>query len=472
YLLNEKRSALTEIEQDTKSRVLVIPNPNLETPHFEVTRLRTDEMGAGHEVSYKVEIAVPEAEAISDASAPAIPVQQQAAVQGVPRRAPAPKTQNNDASKTGASKPTQSRQRSGSVEEPTKSIISRIWSALTGEKTVEQPSIDKKPAQRPRSAGGRQQASSGGQRNSNNRNRNRRRNSQGGQQPRSQENGVTAASGDAGSSSKQGQQRRGRNADNAHGQREGSRRGNRDSANEKPAASAVDSQPAAAESVEQDKPRKRPSNMKRGEPQRRRRNRGAKPVADDALTVETVVTEGAPAEVAKVAKVAEVATVEPAFIPKAEVASDLNTSTSEPTNAIISEGVVAGILSDAETSSAPASNDGWENVPADKALEGTTETAASSAAPDAAPASVVQAAVTAKAVSTDGITADGRACNDPRIDARPVGTLEITTAHMTLFSDSVSPPVAPSGLVAPRASNDPRGPRAQDAITQAAAGHS
>ena len=46
YLLNEKRSALTEIEQDTKSRVLVIPNPNLETPHFEVTRLRTDEMGA------------------------------------------------------------------------------------------------------------------------------------------------------------------------------------------------------------------------------------------------------------------------------------------------------------------------------------------------------------------------------------------------------------------------------------------
>ena len=91
-------------------------------------------------------------------------------------------------------------------------------------------------------------------------------------------------------------------ADNAHGQREGSRRGNRDSANEKPAASAVDSQPAAADSVEQDKPRKRPSNMKRGEPQRRRRNRGAKPVADDALTVETAVTEGAHCRVAEVLK--------------------------------------------------------------------------------------------------------------------------------------------------------------------------
>ena len=90
YLLNEKRSALTEIEQDTKSRVLVIPNPNLETPHFEVTRLRTDEMGAEHEVSYKVDIAVPDAGTISEIHSPAIPAQQQAAVQGVPRRAPAP----------------------------------------------------------------------------------------------------------------------------------------------------------------------------------------------------------------------------------------------------------------------------------------------------------------------------------------------------------------------------------------------
>ena len=37
YLLNEKRAALGEIEQETRARMLVIPNPNLETPAFRST---------------------------------------------------------------------------------------------------------------------------------------------------------------------------------------------------------------------------------------------------------------------------------------------------------------------------------------------------------------------------------------------------------------------------------------------------
>ncbi|RLA50408.1 MAG: ribonuclease E/G, partial [Gammaproteobacteria bacterium] len=66
YLLNEKRAALSEIETITKARMLVIPNPNLETPHFEVQRLRDDEVDGNHEVSYKVEIAAPDVNDISD----------------------------------------------------------------------------------------------------------------------------------------------------------------------------------------------------------------------------------------------------------------------------------------------------------------------------------------------------------------------------------------------------------------------
>src|SRR6056297_1065780 len=87
YLLNEKRSALTEVEQVTKARMLVIPNPNLETPHFEVQRLRDDEVEGDQEVSYAVDITVPDAESISDAHAPARPVQE-AAVQAVRTEAP------------------------------------------------------------------------------------------------------------------------------------------------------------------------------------------------------------------------------------------------------------------------------------------------------------------------------------------------------------------------------------------------
>ncbi|WP_194755585.1 ribonuclease E [Aliidiomarina indica] len=44
YLLNEKRAALRTIEQRNGVIVLVIPNQHLETPHFDVARLRKDEI--------------------------------------------------------------------------------------------------------------------------------------------------------------------------------------------------------------------------------------------------------------------------------------------------------------------------------------------------------------------------------------------------------------------------------------------
>ncbi|WP_219339936.1 Rne/Rng family ribonuclease [Spartinivicinus marinus] len=44
FLLNEKRSLITDIEQRYGIRVVVIPNPNLDTPHFEVQRLREDHL--------------------------------------------------------------------------------------------------------------------------------------------------------------------------------------------------------------------------------------------------------------------------------------------------------------------------------------------------------------------------------------------------------------------------------------------
>ena len=37
YLLNEKRRCLAEIEEQSATRVLIIPNPELETPHYEIT---------------------------------------------------------------------------------------------------------------------------------------------------------------------------------------------------------------------------------------------------------------------------------------------------------------------------------------------------------------------------------------------------------------------------------------------------
>ncbi|NND69141.1 MAG: ribonuclease E, partial [Halioglobus sp.] len=137
YLLNEKRAALSEIEQDTKARVLVIPNPNLETPHFEVQRLRDNEVEGDHEVSYKVDVAVPDPDAISDAHT-AKPPQQQAAVQGIvnaqpPKPEPKPKAQQDakPEQSTDSSKSGHRRRRAKKYKPP--GFFTRMWTLLFGE---------------------------------------------------------------------------------------------------------------------------------------------------------------------------------------------------------------------------------------------------------------------------------------------------------------------------------------------------
>ncbi len=47
YLLNEKRAAIRSIEKANNLRVMVIPNPSMETPHYEVVRLRDDDSATG-----------------------------------------------------------------------------------------------------------------------------------------------------------------------------------------------------------------------------------------------------------------------------------------------------------------------------------------------------------------------------------------------------------------------------------------
>ncbi|WP_049721603.1 ribonuclease E [Gilvimarinus polysaccharolyticus] len=53
YLLNEKRKTIFNIEQRNSTRVVVVPNSEMTTPHFEVQRLRDDDEGT-LETSYKI----------------------------------------------------------------------------------------------------------------------------------------------------------------------------------------------------------------------------------------------------------------------------------------------------------------------------------------------------------------------------------------------------------------------------------
>ena len=59
YLLNEKRRAITNIENRHNTLVVILPNSDMVTPHYEVQRLRDDDENSA-ETSYKIEHNPPE----------------------------------------------------------------------------------------------------------------------------------------------------------------------------------------------------------------------------------------------------------------------------------------------------------------------------------------------------------------------------------------------------------------------------
>ena len=85
FLLNEKRNAITKIELRTRARIFILPDDHLETPHFEVQRLRDDspEIIAG-QASY--EMSQSEAEEVQPVSSTRTLVRQEAAVKTAPQR--------------------------------------------------------------------------------------------------------------------------------------------------------------------------------------------------------------------------------------------------------------------------------------------------------------------------------------------------------------------------------------------------
>ena len=92
FLLNEKRADINRIEHRFKVRVMLIPNPHMETPHYTVNRLRLDDITPDHlQASYK-QVATPEetnpVAAAQEAKAAQRP---QAAVRSVTPAQPAPK---------------------------------------------------------------------------------------------------------------------------------------------------------------------------------------------------------------------------------------------------------------------------------------------------------------------------------------------------------------------------------------------
>ncbi|SOD41224.1 Rne/Rng family ribonuclease [Nitrosovibrio sp. Nv4] len=91
YLLNEKRAEIHAIEARLKVSVVLIPNVHLETPNYNITRLRHDDVKLGEiQTSYQlVEKPVQEI-SLPSTSQEIKPARQQAAVRGITPSQPAP----------------------------------------------------------------------------------------------------------------------------------------------------------------------------------------------------------------------------------------------------------------------------------------------------------------------------------------------------------------------------------------------
>ncbi|RTE65728.1 ribonuclease E [Amphritea opalescens] len=121
FLLNEKRSEVHEVEVRHHVRVVIVPNPNMETPHYEVVRLRDDHTVINtNDASYTLQPETEE-ELIVETAPQAPPVRERAAVSTVAPSTPAP-----------ASAPIPAPQAATPAQPAPVSLTSRIFSALGG----------------------------------------------------------------------------------------------------------------------------------------------------------------------------------------------------------------------------------------------------------------------------------------------------------------------------------------------------
>ena len=89
FLLNEKRADIHKIEQRTGVEVVLIPNIHLETPNYNITRIKVDDSTEDGPRSYQM-VEMPTEDEVHQAAPQAQAIKQVAAVRGITPAAPAP----------------------------------------------------------------------------------------------------------------------------------------------------------------------------------------------------------------------------------------------------------------------------------------------------------------------------------------------------------------------------------------------
>ena len=196
YLLNEKRAALAEIENQSETKVVISANPEMETPHYKITGLNQ-----AAEV-YDVDItATPEPINSAKNSAPVAAVQRPS-VEGIP----IPQT------------PAPSAVKSGGKSEKKSGLLAGLFAAIASLFGGAEQEEEKPKRSGNNNRGGRNRSSSRGQRGQQNRNRGERNDrvakSDGDDKPATDERDNSGEKAERGERRSRGGRRGGRNRDN------------------------------------------------------------------------------------------------------------------------------------------------------------------------------------------------------------------------------------------------------------------
>ncbi len=417
FLLNEKRATVGEIEQATKVRVVVIPNPNMQTPHFEVIRLRDDEIIQGDHESFEIDLSEFDREpAYEDAGKPA--AAPQALVRGVTPDAPPPAVAPESLPKQ-----TPAAAEAGNTTKP--GLLPRLWSALFAPIPKVEEVAEKEPSDSKKLAN---KAGNKSKRRNNRQRKRPARQTQAADTANEVTEATKIAADESDDSNADGEPKKRRR----RGRRGGRRRTGNDTTLDQinveevmstSEAVADESNGKGTDQEAPQEPRHRPAE-KRSEG-RRRRQRGASKLAADTTA------DNADSTVAEGVQSTSAATL-------AAVDSDNGSDTND------AETLFATIPS-AQTADAVSA--GSEEAPAE-----VTETATiGEVRPDSDHTDIE--------LDISGITADGRAINDPRVYARPIGEITIQTDIGSVFGTEAFPNAPHYASTAARAANDPRGTR-------------
>ena len=463
FLLNEKRADINDIESRTGVRTVVVASPYLDTPHFEVRRLRDDEVDQSRRLSFDIEMPSPSEPALEAANESPVSAPE-ALVRDMKPEGPAPVTTDEPKEPRG----TKRNRRQTAPREPKKAaqpgLFARLWAMLFGE-AVPEKRPGKNKSRRHRSGEQRDTRSRGRNRNQDSRNKgpknsddrpasddrnNRRRKSN--RRAADDEPLNNASAGDQqpehapSETSTEEQPKRGRRR---RGRRGGQRRGENSTSETVDTATEVDTKDEENASIsdrDNESHRRRPAD-KRSEGRRRRERR----------TVQTEASEDTGASTdneTQASKTEGVVVTEAVEVASSEALSAAFESTVEPTETS-ADTMQAGRGTTPEVAK-PLVEDGNLAEPAPTVVE--------EAAIERSGAEVIGDVIEALVRDRSGITDSGRAVNDPRLSPRQILETQIVTEQAPLFALPEAPPVSIIQQDTPRASNDPRGPREETAV--------